>query len=210
MKQGRRGTPALPHRPAFPPSAPPEYVEGGTPKEKRPFLFQNAFPPAKNKMQGAFFLSGLPPYSAACGGGSAQSERTVQVQAITRSARAKWVRAWVRISSQKETSSEVSSERKPARSGFACILPRSTAAYSDGGGILKCMDLLSILGFVPTLRTKSEISCKSSDEPKTMACFVSRTHSRRGSTQFFLPRSKSFFLSCKAASERMRASLRLR
>jgi len=141
MKQGRRGTPALPHRPAFPPSAPPEYVEGGTPKEKRPFLFQNAFPPAKNKMQGAFFLSGLPPYSAACGGGSAQSERTVQVQAITRSARAKWVRAWVRISSQKETSSEVSSERKPARSGFACILPRSTAAYSDGGGIRKCMDL---------------------------------------------------------------------
>ena len=54
-------------------------------------------------MQGAFFLSGLPPYSAACGGGSAQSERTVQVQAITRSARAKWVRAWVRISSSRQT-----------------------------------------------------------------------------------------------------------
>src|SRR3989338_7776124 len=153
MKQGRRGTPALPHRPAFPPSAPPEYVEGGTPKEKRPFLFQNAFPPAKNKMQGAFFLSGLPPYSAACGGGSAQSERTVQVQAITRSARAKWVRAWVRISSQKETSSEVSSERKPARSGFACILPRRIRMVGGFGNAWICTCFVSgIVVFLVCLR----------------------------------------------------------
>jgi len=44
-------------------------------------------------------------------------------------------------SSQKETSSEESAERAPAKAGGAFILPRSTAAYSDGGGILKCMDL---------------------------------------------------------------------
>ncbi len=31
----------------FPPSAPSEYLEDGAPKEKRPFLFQNASPRQK-------------------------------------------------------------------------------------------------------------------------------------------------------------------
>ena len=39
----------------------PEYLEGRTPKEKHPFLFQKNPPPAKSEMQGVFFLSGLPP-----------------------------------------------------------------------------------------------------------------------------------------------------
>ena len=63
------------------------------------------------------------------------------------------------VGSQIETSSEESAERAPGFRGGAFILPRRSAAYSDGGGILKCMDLLAITGFVPTLRTKLEISC---------------------------------------------------
>ena len=38
----------------------PEYLEGRTPKEKHPFLFQEKIHPAKSEMQGVFFLSGLP------------------------------------------------------------------------------------------------------------------------------------------------------
>jgi hypothetical protein len=49
---------AAPSRIAFPPSAPSEYLEGGTPKEKRPFLFQNAFPPPKIKCMERFFFRG--------------------------------------------------------------------------------------------------------------------------------------------------------
>jgi hypothetical protein len=39
-------------------------LEGRTPKEKHPFLFQKKFHPAKSEMQGVFFLSGLLAYSA--------------------------------------------------------------------------------------------------------------------------------------------------
>jgi len=92
-------------------------------------------------MHGAFFLSGLPPYSAACGGGSAQSERTLRVQATTRSARAKWVRAWVRISSQIETRSEVSA--KSGRAEFkggvdsrAVVLPERLVLWPSNKNIL--------------------------------------------------------------------------
>jgi hypothetical protein len=54
------------------------------------------------------FLSGLPPYSAACGGQSWHGIGAYEKsQATTRSARAKWVRAWVRISSQNRNSKNV-------------------------------------------------------------------------------------------------------
>ena len=46
---------------AFRPAALPEYLEGRTPKEKHPFLFQKKSTPAKSEMQGVFFLSGFPP-----------------------------------------------------------------------------------------------------------------------------------------------------
>ena len=45
------------------PYALPEYLEGRTPKEKHPFLFQEKIHPAKSEMQGVFFLSGLLAYS---------------------------------------------------------------------------------------------------------------------------------------------------
>ncbi len=45
---------------ALKPHALPECLEGRTPKEKHPFLFQKKFTPAKSEMQGVFFLSGLP------------------------------------------------------------------------------------------------------------------------------------------------------
>ena len=69
------------------PHALPEYLEGRTPKEKHPFLsfFKEKFTPAKPKMQGVFFLSGLLAYSPVRG---AFSERTIFVRATTRSARA--------------------------------------------------------------------------------------------------------------------------
>ena len=43
---------------AFRPATLPEYLEGRTPKEKHPFLFQKKFPPAKSEMQGVFFFRG--------------------------------------------------------------------------------------------------------------------------------------------------------
>ena len=36
----------------------PEYLEGRTPKEKHPFLFQRNFTPAKSETQGVFFFRG--------------------------------------------------------------------------------------------------------------------------------------------------------
>ncbi len=87
------------NRMAFPPSALPEYLEGRTPKEKRSMHFCLAGGMRFEKGKGVF-LSGLPPYSAACGGQSWHGIGAYEKsQATTRSARAKWVRAWVRISS---------------------------------------------------------------------------------------------------------------
>ena len=60
-----------------------------------------------------------------------------------------------------------------------------------------------MLGFVPILLTKELISWKSADELKKLACFVSKIHFRKGSTQLFLPRSKSFIFSFKTDDERM-------
>jgi len=69
----------------------PEYLEGRTPKEKHPFLFQKKFHPRQIKKARSVFLSGLPPYSAAgrgfCRVGT-QSERTRQFRVTTHSARA--------------------------------------------------------------------------------------------------------------------------
>jgi hypothetical protein len=63
----------------------PEYLEGRTPKEKHPFLFQKEFHPAKSEMHGVFFLSGLP---RLCEAVAERYERTRQFRATTRSARA--------------------------------------------------------------------------------------------------------------------------
>src|SRR3989344_5931244 len=70
---------------ALKPHALPEYSEGRTPKEKHPFLFQKKFPPRQTRNARSVFLSGLLAYSPVRG---AFSERTIQVQATTRSARA--------------------------------------------------------------------------------------------------------------------------
>ena len=43
---------------ALKPHALPEYLEGRTPKEKHPFLFQKNSTPAKSEMQGVFFFRG--------------------------------------------------------------------------------------------------------------------------------------------------------
>jgi len=58
--------------PHFRPATLPEYLEGRTPKEKHPFLFQKKFTPAKSEMQGVFFLSELLAYSASGGCGVAE------------------------------------------------------------------------------------------------------------------------------------------
>ena len=54
-------------------------------------------------------------------------------------------------------------------------------ANSEGGLNETLMDLSRITGFVPAFRTKSHISEKLSVELKTVAFFVSKIHSRKGS-----------------------------
>ena len=68
----------------FRPAALPEYLEGRTPKEKHPFLFQKKFHPRQIRNVRSVFLSGLLAYSPVRG---AFSERTILVRATTRSAR---------------------------------------------------------------------------------------------------------------------------
>ena len=77
----------LPRRPstAFRPATLPEYLEGRTPKEKHPFLFQKKFPTRQIKKARSVFLSGLP---RLCEAVAERYERTRQFRATTRSARA--------------------------------------------------------------------------------------------------------------------------
>src|SRR3989344_6960411 len=63
----------------------PEYLEGRTPKEKHPFLFQKKFHPRPIKKARSVFLSGLP---RLCEAVAEPYERTRQFRATTRSARA--------------------------------------------------------------------------------------------------------------------------
>jgi len=55
---------------ALKPHALPKYLEGRTPKEKHPFLFQKKSGARKTEMQGVFFLSGLLAYSPVRGADS--------------------------------------------------------------------------------------------------------------------------------------------
>src|SRR3989338_3914884 len=63
----------------------PEYLEGRTPKEKHPFLFQKKFHPRQIKKARSVFLSGLP---RLCEAVAERYERTRQFRVTTRSARA--------------------------------------------------------------------------------------------------------------------------
>src|SRR3989344_3818648 len=63
----------------------PEYLEGRTPKEKHPFLFQKKFHPHQIKNARSVFLSGLP---RLCEAVAERYERTRQFGATTRFARA--------------------------------------------------------------------------------------------------------------------------
>jgi hypothetical protein len=63
----------------------PEYLEGRTPKEKHPFLFQKNYHPRQIKKARSVFLSGLP---RLCEAVAERYERTRQFRATTRSARA--------------------------------------------------------------------------------------------------------------------------
>src|SRR3989344_4569684 len=63
----------------------PEYLEGRTPKEKLPFLFQKKFPPRQIKKARSVFLSGLP---RLCEAVAERYERTRQFQATTHAERA--------------------------------------------------------------------------------------------------------------------------
>ena len=63
----------------------PEYLEGRTPKEKHPFLFQKKFYPRQIRNARSVFLSGLP---RLCDAVAERYERTRQFRATTRSARA--------------------------------------------------------------------------------------------------------------------------
>ena len=70
-----------------------------------------------------------------------QSERTIRVQATTRSARAKWVRAKVNTSPQKETSESERWEEARAEGAGVGKRARRCAANWLGGVNSKCGDL---------------------------------------------------------------------
>jgi len=70
-----------------------------------------------------------------------QSERTRQFQATTRSARAKWVRAKVNTSPQKETSESERWEEARAEGTGVGKRARRFATNSDGTGAEKWADL---------------------------------------------------------------------
>ena len=113
------------------------------------------------------------------------------------------------ISSQTDTSSEVREKlerAKGTREKEKGEITRRFATKSLGTGAPKRADLSRTVGFVPTFLTKEAISLKLSDEVKKLACFVSKTHSRRGSTQLLLPCSKSFFFFFKARVARIFSS----
>lgn len=73
---------------------------------------------------------------------------------------------------------------------------------SERTGTPKRADLSRTEGFVPIFSTNTRISWRSSVFVKKLACLVSEIHSRRGSTQVFPRRLKSFISSCKAAFAR--------
>ena len=72
---------------------------------------------------------------------TAQSERTRQFQATTRSARAKWVRAKVNTSPQKETSESERWEEARAEGAGVGKRARRFATNWDGTGAAKWADL---------------------------------------------------------------------
>jgi len=79
---------------------------------------------------------------------TAQSERTRQFQATTRSARAKWVRAKVSISPQIETSCSERTEVSRAEGAaeeWVGRKPRREATKSYGAETEKCRDLFLVL-----------------------------------------------------------------
>src|SRR3989344_6341607 len=105
---------------------------------------------------------------------------------------------------QIETSSVVRAAALRAAEEWAGRKPRREAAKLNGAATEKRGDVSSKTGFVPTFCTNCLIAGKLSDELKKLACFKSKIHSRRGSTRFFLPRSKNFNSLRKSAREGMR------
>jgi len=73
----------------------------------------------------------------------------------------------------------------------------------SGNGRAKAREFITNRGFVQTFLTKEAISWKLSDEDKKSAGFVFKIHSRKGSTRLFLPLSKPFLSSFKAAKARI-------
>jgi len=87
---------------------------------------------------------------------------------------------------QKETS-ESESEKMPRDEGAGVSKrARREAMNWDGTGTAKWADLSRTKGFVPIFWTNDLIWYKSEEEDKKMACFVSKIHSRKGSTQLCL------------------------
>ena len=104
------------------------------------------------------------------------------------------------VGSQNETSSRLSSrgEATRARGSVKRALPARTK--SKGDGTEKHVVLSRTVGFVPIFWTNDLISEKSEEEDKKAACFVSKIHSRRGSTQYFPCCRKAFFFSFKSST----------
>ncbi len=91
---------------------------------------------------------------------------------------------WVQFlpGAPKDTSRAESAEEPRAAGAREGRKPRRVATKWLGEGTEKWADLLRTAWFVPIFWTKSAISEKLLDEDKKAACFVSKTHSHKGST----------------------------
>ncbi len=98
------------------------------------------------EMQGSFWVCPRESASAV----EAQSERTLRVQATTRSARAKWVRAKDNTSPQKETSESERWEEVRAEGAGVGKRARRFATNWDGTGAAKWADL-SLVSYLKTI-----------------------------------------------------------
>ena len=85
---------------------------------------------------------------------------------------------------QKETSESERWEEARAEGAGVGKRARRFATNWDGTGAAKWADLSRTKGFVPIFWTNDLIWYKSEEEDKKLACFVSKIHSRKGSTAY--------------------------
>jgi len=86
------------------------------------------------------------------------------------------------VGAHKRTSSEVKEHAEGVRTEARAEIRWRTATKPKGEAVAKWAVLSRTVWFVPIFWMKEAILEKSVDEFKKLACFMSKTHSRNGST----------------------------